>query len=89
MKNLRLILLAALTCLMFTVTFAQDSTLVATIQSGIPFLEGKWPFLMKVFGWCLVASEIMAFIPEKYIPANGIAHSIWLVFRAVFVPKKP
>ena len=88
MKNLRFILLMTFTCLMFAVTFAQDSTIVHTIQSGIPLLEGKWPFLAQVIGWCFVISEMLGAIPEKYVPANGIVHTIWIFFRAIFAPKK-
>lgn len=87
MRNLKAILLMAVAVLLFGVTFAQDSTLVNTIQSNIPMLEGKWPFLAKVFGWCLLISEGMALVPEKYIPANGIVHTIWVWFKAIFAKK--
>jgi TRAP-type C4-dicarboxylate transport system permease small subunit len=89
MKKVKIVLTALLLVIMYSVTFAQDSTLVHTIQSGIPILEGKWPFAAQIVGWCLILSEVMSLIPDKYVPANGIAHTIWIFFKAVFAPKKP
>lgn len=88
MKKFKFLLLFIATCVMFTVTFAQDSTLVNTIQTNLPVLEGKWPFLAQIVGWCLIVSEVLSLIPDKYIPANGIAHTIIVFFKAVFSPKK-
>lgn len=64
------------------VLFAQDSTAVAQVNG---FLEqvGSWPLAAKIASAMAIVSEILSIIPEKYVPANGIVHSIILWVKAI------
>lgn len=65
------------------ILFAQDSTLVAEANGLIGFATGKWPVAATIFGIVALVSEILSIIPDKYVPANGVFHAIWLFIKSV------
>lgn len=76
-------------CVLFAINLqAQDSTTLQLITDGSSYAADKWALAAKVVFWVAIVSEMLAIIPNKYLPVNGIADAVVKILKAVGKAKK-
>lgn len=76
-------------CVLFAVNVqAQDSATLQIITDGATYAADKWALAAKIVFWALIVSEMLAVIPNKYLPVNGIADTVVKILKAVGKAKK-
>lgn len=76
-------------CMLFAVNLqAQDSTTLQLITDGSAYAADKWTVAAKIVFWVAIISEMLAVIPSKYLPVNGITDAVIKILKAVGKAKK-
>lgn len=63
--------------------FAQDSTIVKIADDSLNAAAVKYPTLVTIFAVLGVVTECLGFIPDKYVPVNGVLSTIIKWVKAV------
>jgi len=64
-----------------------DSTGISIINQFVDWAQ-HWPIVASIVSIIALVSEILSIIPDKYIPANGVLHSIYLLIKSITWKKK-
>lgn len=62
---------------------AQDSTIVKVADGALESLSLKFPIIVVIMGIIGTVDTLLAMIPDKYVPANGVCHAIILWAKAL------
>jgi len=75
--------LAFALCLVAVNVQAQDSTTLQLVTDGASYASEKWGFVAQIVFWVAIISEMLAVVPNKYIPVNGFVDAVIKIAQAI------